>query len=418
MHFQAKNGEVNENGATKQRYDRSDIRRMNAVSVLAQVREGGAQSRAQISEKLGLTRATVSKIVTDLLNADLVKETEYLGGGAGRPGLQVEFNADSGCVIALEMDLDRLTLLLSNAGKETLYSKEVPFPLGMPMEACLELAEGLVKDALSKGLGSHGRCFGICLAWAGLVNREEGELAYGPTFGWANVPVRARWESKFKVPVHVENEAHAGAMGAHHSGAGKGRRNLIFLSQGVGLGAGVIVDGVLLRGKQGFAGQVGHTQFASNGITCTCGKAGCWVTEIGAAAVVRKLEAAGKTFGADDKAGTGWIEQIVEEAGETGSDARAVLKEVGFQTGLGLAKLVHTFNPSTIIIGGRLAKLLKVVENSILDGLGEGVLPQMKELLDVHISDSGEDQLNGCLDTVLESVMKDPPLGELGSVNG
>lgn len=398
--------------AEKRRYDRGDIRRLNAVSVLGQLWANGALTRAQISERLGLTRATVSKIVADLLDVDLVKETEYIGNGAGRPGLQVEFNAGSGCLIAIELDLDRLTLVLSDAGKEPLFRKEEPFNLGTPMEQCLEMAEGLVGEALEKGLASHGRCFGICLAWSGLVNREEGELAYGPTFGWKNVPVKERWESKFNVPVYVENEAHAGAMGAHHSGEGKGKRNLIFLSQGVGLGAGVIVDGVLLRGKQGFAGQVGHTHFAANGITCTCGNAGCWVTEIGAAAIVRKLEARGINFSDEEKAGTTWVERLLNESEEGESDTRAVLQEVGFQTGLGLAKLVHTFNPSTIIIGGRMAKLLKVVESSIRKGLDEGVLPHMKEHLDLHISDSGEDQLQGCLDSILESVLKDPPLGE------
>ena len=85
---------------TKQKYDRGDIRRMNAVSVLNQLRVGGAQSRANIAGELGLTRATVSSIVADLIEASLVNETEYVAGRAGRPGLLLNLNPNCGSMIA------------------------------------------------------------------------------------------------------------------------------------------------------------------------------------------------------------------------------------------------------------------------------------------------------------------------------
>lgn len=396
----------------KKRYDRGDIRRLNAVSVLGQLREEGSLSRARIAEQLGLTRATVSSIVTDLLKADLVKETDYLEGGTGRPGLQLELNRDAACVIALEIDLDRLSLVLANVGKEVVFRKDIPLPLGMPLEKGLTLAEDLITEALEKGMDSYKRCFGICLAWAGLVNRSRGELAYGPSSGWENVPIKQRWEAKFGIPVHVENEAHTGAIGAHLSGEAKGKRNMIFLSLGFGLAAGIVVDGILLRGKQGFAGQVGHTHFSDNGILCHCGKSGCWLTEIGAKAIIRKLEEAGVSLSEEEKTGTGWIEHI--EAGILQQDPviMKVLGSIGTQIGLGLTRLVHTFNPSMIIIGGRLGKLFHSVEPSILSGLNSSALPHMTQPLKISVSQSDNDQLIGCMDIVIDSVMTNPPLGE------
>lgn len=396
----------------KKRYDRGDIRRLNAVSVLDQLREEGSLSRARIAEQLGLTRATVSSIVTDLLKADLVKETDYLEGGTGRPGLQLELNKDSACVIALEIDLDRLSIVLANTGKEVVFKKEIPLPLGMPLEEGLALAEEHLSEALDKGMQAYKRCFGVCLAWAGLVNRSRGELAYGPSSGWENVPIKQRWESKFGVPVFVENEAHAGAIGAHLSGEARGKRNMIFLSLGFGLAAGIIVDGVLLRGKQGFAGQVGHTHFSSNGIKCHCGKTGCWVTEIGATAIIRKLEAAGVSFSAEEKSSTVWIERVEAGLQEEDPVIMETFSEIGTQIGLGLTRLVHTFNPSMIILGGRLGKLFHTVEPSILSGLNSSALPHMAQPLSVHVSQSDDDQLVGGLDIVIDSVMTNPPLGE------
>lgn len=395
----------------KKRYDRGDIRRLNAVSVLDQLREGSL-SRARIAEQLGLTRATVSSIVTDLLKADLVKETDYLEGGTGRPGLQLELNHDAACVIALEIDLDRLSLVLANAGKEVVYRKDIPLPLGMPLEEGISLAEDLLSEAVEKGLDTYKRCFGICLAWAGLVNRSRGELAYGPSSGWENVPIKQRWEAKFGIPVFVENEAHTGAIGAHLSGQGKGKRNMIFLSLGVGLAAGIIVDGILLRGKQGFAGQVGHTHFTSNGIKCHCGKSGCWVTEIGASAIIRKLEQAGMRFSEEEKSGTRWIERIEQAMQQQDPVVTEVLSGIGTQIGLGLTRLVHTFNPSMILIGGRLGKLFHPVEPAILSGLSSSALSHMTQPLKVQVSESDDDQLIGCMDTVIDSVMNNPPLGE------
>jgi len=101
----------------KQRYDRNDIRRLNAVSVLDTLRANGPISRAQIAATVGLTRATVSNIVAELLKASLVSETEYDEGKAGRPGLLLNLNPNSGFMIAVDIDLDRISVVLANVGQ-------------------------------------------------------------------------------------------------------------------------------------------------------------------------------------------------------------------------------------------------------------------------------------------------------------
>ena len=98
--------------SAKQRYDRSDIRRLNAVNVLEQLRVPGVLSRAKIASNLGLTRATVSNIVAALIASGLVSETEYMVGGAGRPGLSLELNPRAGCMVAVEIDLDRISIVM------------------------------------------------------------------------------------------------------------------------------------------------------------------------------------------------------------------------------------------------------------------------------------------------------------------
>jgi predicted NBD/HSP70 family sugar kinase len=400
--------------SSQQKYDRSDIRRLNAVSVLNQLRANGALSRANIAAALGLTRATVSNIVTDLLAVSLLRETKYVEGRAGRPGLLLELNPDCGCMIALAIDLDRISLVVTNAGQDVLWREEVQSEVAVGADATVSIAVRLVEQALECGRQRGLDCLGISVAWAGLVNHSDGELAYGPTSGWSHIPLKADWESRFGVPVAVENEAHAGAIGVHHFGERPGVKNLIYLSVGVGLAAGVFMDGVLVRGKQGFAGQVGHTLFTHQGVDCSCGKRGCWVSEVGASAVVRKLAAAGVVV-SDGASGDGvdWVESVAVRAREGDPLVLEVLDGVGRQLGNGLAGLVQTFNPSQVVVGGSLGRLMEFVEPAIREAMLAETLPYMANLLGLSVHGSGEDQLQGCLATVFDGLMKNPDIGAI-----
>ena len=176
----------------------------------------------------------------------------------------------------------------------------------------------------------------------------------------------------------------------------------------MGLAAGIFVEGVLLRGAEGYAGQVGHTRFIGNDVACACGKTGCWVTEVGAAGILRKLEDKGVKL----NAGEDWVEGVQQLISDLDPYTFEVLNEVGSQLGQGLARLVQSFNPSTIIVGGRLGRLLQSVEPAIRESLQAETLPHMAEALEIIISNSGDDPLIGCLATIFDDVMKNPPLGE------
>jgi predicted NBD/HSP70 family sugar kinase len=397
----------------KQRYDRGDIRQMNAVSVLHQLRIKGLLSRANIARELGLTRATVSSIVTDLLAVSLVREVEYSEGRAGRPGLLLSLNPAYGCMVAVDVDLDRISLVLANLGRETLWRVDVAVDMAAEPQVVVAQAAELVEQALQRGRDVGLKCFGICVALAGLVDHVGGVLAYGPTSGWEGVSLCADWESRFGVPVSVENEAHAGAIGVHHFGERPGVKHLIYLSLGVGLAAGVFIDGVLVRGKQGFAGQVGHTLFTHDGVECGCGKRGCWVTEVGASAVVRKLAASGVEISKGSGDGVDWVNRVAARAQAGDPCVLAVLEGVGRQVGCGLARLVQTFNPSQVVVGGRLGGLMCIVEPVIREAMLAETLPYMASSLQLAVHGSGEDQLQGCLATVFDGLMKHPAIGAI-----
>ena len=392
----------------QQRFDRSDIRQLNTLSVLNQLRKKGPLSRAQVAAELGLTRATVSKIALDLLEASFLEEADFTEGGAGRPGLLLSLNAAYGCMVAVEIDLDRVSIAVADFSRTVFWREERSLEAGASAAASLECIDGLIDAALAAGSARQLGCLGIGVAWAGLVAHEKGRLVYGPSSGWKDIGLKALWEDRFGVPVYVENEANAAAIACQHLDNRPQDADLIYLSLGSGLAAGIISKGRLMRGRMGFAGQVGHVPFSNNGITCSCGRKGCWVTEIGSAAVLRKLAKQGMTHPNEASYQNDSLGYVLEKAQSEEVAVRRVLIEVGQHLALGAVQLVHALNPATLVIGGRLGQLLKLVEVEIRESLNAVALPGMLDDFVLRISDTGVDPLLGCLAIVHDAVLSDP----------
>ena len=125
----------------------------------------------------------------------------------------------------------------------------------------------------------------------GLIDHATGTLLFAPNLGWSNVPLREMWQ-RFGVPVIVENEANAAALGEYMLGVAKHVDNFIYLSAGVGLGGGLMIDGKLYGGVGGYAGEIGHMTLAPDGPQCTCGNRGCWETFVGPTAILDRVRQA------------------------------------------------------------------------------------------------------------------------------
>jgi len=127
-----------------------------------------------------------------------------------------------------------------------------------PQADCIQTAEQLVQDTLTWGIGEGLKPLGIGLGLAGLVDSENGTLTYAPTLNWTDVPFKQLWENQFNIPVYLDNEANTSALGYHTYSDRSQARNLAYLSIGVGMAAGLMLEEHLFHGSSGFAGQAGH----------------------------------------------------------------------------------------------------------------------------------------------------------------
>ncbi|MBN1262438.1 MAG: ROK family transcriptional regulator [Anaerolineae bacterium] len=396
--------------------DQALVRKLNTSLILDTLRLHAPLSRANLAARTGLNRSTVSSIVTELLERGLVRETELHSAGIGRPGMSLELNPGGGCAVGIEIGVDFISILLSDFVAGVLWRRRVVSRAEDGEATIIARAEALIDEALVAGGAQGLHPLGIGVGLPGMVDVHNGALKFAPNLGWRDVSIGRRWAGRFSAPVFVENEANAAALGEYFFGVARAVRNLIYLSAGVGLGGGILLNGKLFRGSGGYAGEIGHMTVDPGGDLCGCGKRGCWETLVGPRAIVRRVRAALDSAPASliRELAAGDLERltvgVVVQAAEAGDPlALAALRDTGEYLGVGIANLINVFNPEMVVLGGALNLasdvLLPVVEKTVeahaLDGPRQGV----QILPSAHGADAC---VMGAVALVLDDILREP----------
>jgi glucokinase-like ROK family protein len=396
--------------------DQGLIRKLNTAVLLDALRRFAPLSRAELAARTRLNRSTVSIIVTSLIEEGLIQETDLQSSKVGRPGMLLELNPKGGFAIGIELGVDFISIILTDFIARVQWREQMCSDPNEDQITILDCAATLTQHALDYGLSQGLRPLGIGMGVPGLVDLRQGKLIFAPNLHWNNVPLRLIWSQRFNLPIFVENEANAAALGEYYFGAAQGVDSFIYLSAGIGLGAGIVLDGKLFRGSNGYASEVGHMTVDPNGELCGCGKRGCWETQVGPRAVLRRvrktLESGVPSALCDLVEGDLErisFESVVQAAGQGDSVALRALQEVGERLGIGVANLVNVFNPELIVLGGALnlasTILLPIVERLIR----ENALTPACENVHVAASAHGIDAcLMGAVALVLDDILREP----------
>lgn len=363
--------------------DQNWVRERNLAIVLNYLWEaGGSMSRAQLTEISGLNKSTIGNLLAQLQAWGLVKELGTSNVGPGRPGVILDLNPDAGRIIGAEIGVDFISVVLTDVRARVVWRRKVDLldDESRVQAQMLSLAESLVQQAVDETRATGQRLFGIGLGVPGLVDRASGTLLFAPNMGWRDVPLRALW-AHFGVPVIVENEANAAALGELMLGVARQVDHFIHLSAGVGLGGGLVIDGKVYGGVGGFAGEIGHMTLVADGPQCACGNRGCWETLIGPTAIVarvRQAAALGQTPGlmarpeVQGNVRAIHMPQVLEAAAAGEPAVLHVLDEVGRYLGIGIASLLNALNPRLIVLGG------------VLSLVGPFLLPRAQQEVDAR----------------------------------
>ncbi|MFF7130667.1 ROK family protein [Streptomyces sp. NPDC008240] len=372
------------------------MRRRNLARVMHAVSAQGPLSRAAVASHIGLTRAAVSTLVDELIRWGLLEE---LGperpGRVGRPGSALAVSGHGPAGIGAEIGVDHLAVcavdlrgaVRARAVRHGANRGRAPGPVAEELTA---LVRRVVAETEREGLWPAG----LAVAVPGLVARDGRTVVRAPNLEWNDTDLGPLLPGD--LPVTVDNEANFGALAELWLGAGA-PRDFLHVSAEIGIGAAVVVDGQLLRGTRGFAGELGHVPVRPDGPACPCGGRGCLEQYAGEEAVLR---AAGLEPKQDL---VGLLAGRAEEGDET---VRRALRDAGTALGIALTGAVNLLDPETVVLGGALA------------GLSPWLLPSLEaELTDrtagpacpVSVSGLGpEGPLLGAAHSVVRAVLDDP----------
>lgn len=359
--------------------DLTDVRRHHLSLILRTLLAEGPRSRAELAQETGLTKGTVSALVADLLERDLVAELDTpRAGRVGRPATDVAISGRSVAGIGIEIGVDHVAATVVDLGGEVrAHARRDADNRNGTTEVVLDRVRRVTESVLAITDAEQVRCVGAAMAVPGLVDPSSGTLVVAPNLRGFDTDLAAA-ASRIGLPrslaLTVDNEANLGALAELRIGAGRGLSSFVRLSGGLGVGAGIVWDGRLVRGSHGFAGEVGHVVVDPDGAPCSCGARGCLETVAGAGAQ------------ADDA---------------TVAGALAVA----------LRSVVHLIDPEAIVLGGTFAQRGEEFSSAVREQLTATTLGASWSPPDIRMSELGHDAaLLGAASVTLDAVAQDPTL--------
>lgn len=333
--------------------NRALIKDMNRSLVINTIRKDGPTSRTDISNQTGLGLSTITKIIDELSNHNLVYETGAATSTGGRRPILLEFNQKSGHAIGIKIMQDHLILALTDLDATIIDSLEIYFHNKEDTNHIIELIVSNTHKLLAQNNLNEEHLEGIGIAVSGLIDSQRGIVVRSSLLGWEEVNICDPINKAFQTPTFIDNDVNAYTLAEIEKGYGNTHENFICLSIGDGIGASIVINKKIYIGEFGGAGEFGHMIIQMDGRRCHCGQKGC--LEVYASNKALEIEAAtllpmysnsllqNKTIN---------FEETYDAALKGDPLAKTLFKKLGDYLGIGLINAINSFNPGTIVLIG------------------------------------------------------------------
>ena len=336
------------------------IQELNRSIILKTIRHYGPISRSEIAKRNKISPTTVTAAVRKLLKQELVCEDSIGVSSGGRKPILVRFSPESRFIIGVAITNSSIKIAKINFGAKV--RKQKIFPIH-------NLRGELIIDYLLKSIGQFleeysdlTKCIGISIISPGIINVDIGIIYENTKLKLKNIPLKEMVEKRFKLKTWLENDANAIALAEKQFGAYRKFKNLVYVTIGDGVGAGIIVNGSIVRGCSGGTGEFGHTSIDRNGRYCDCGSRGCLENYINWPAIYSKVlssVAQGKHTIMLELA-KGDINRVTPSIfryalKKDDQLAKELMEEISGYLATGIVNLINLLNPDIIIFGGKVA---------------------------------------------------------------
>lgn len=339
------------------------VKNINKHTIIDLIRfTPGGISRVELARQMNLTRAAITSIINDLQAAGLVREVENQLAG-GRKPIVLEINPELGYVVGIDMGSTHVSLILADFSAREIQEMHMPFNINLGPRVCLDQVDAYLHDLLKNAGLALADIKAVGTGVPGPIVTEAGMVSGPPIMpGWDGFPIRDTLQARWGCPVTLNNDAELGALGEWAYGAGRGERDLAYIKVGIGIGAGLLLDGQIYGGITGSAGEIGHITINENGPECQCGNRGCLEAMAGGQAIAnRAIEAVrkGQRTLLTEKSPVETIthQDVIAAARRGDLLSQQIVTEAGSHLGTAIASLVNLFNPSMVVIGGGVAQI-------------------------------------------------------------
>jgi len=333
---------------------RGTSREINRQIALNLIREREPVSRADLARRMGLRRGAISRLVDELIESGLVFEGAKGQSARGRKPRLLHLEMRRRCAVAVDISASQTAILVTDLVGRPL-GEVVTSPMCRdPGPLVRELADGI--ERILHTTPDVGECVGIGVAVSGLVELDTGLVRYSPTLDWRGVDLRGPLREATGLPVVVENSTKACVLAQVWSVRGDPPVDgpVAFVNVSDGVGAGVAVDGKLLRGAQNVAGEFGHVPLELSGPRCACGQRGCLEAFVSKRAVVARYRGTDPSWPGSAEPGPVSFQDILDRARGGENRALETLLETGAYLGHGLAIIIKAIDPQRIYVGGEI----------------------------------------------------------------
>jgi predicted NBD/HSP70 family sugar kinase len=370
-------------------------------------------SRAEIAQRLSLSRSTVSEIVETLLASGLVAEAGVGASRGGRRPIVLEFQDDAGVILGVDMGQSHLSVAATNLRGQVWSWQHHDFDVRENPDGAKALIKELAASALATMPGAASRLVGIGIAVPSPVDpKHPDRLSELALPSWNGKHGFKALLSKYHVPVRVDNDANCGALAEHWWGGARGLDDFTYIKVATGIGAGHFMGGAIRRGARGVAGEIGHVAIDPRGEPCVCGNRGCLTTLVGGHALVARAKALRKAFPKSILIGGEVTLGRLDDAALADDPlAMQVIHEAAEHLGVAIAGVLNLMNPAAVIIGGQVSRLGERLLAPLRASALRKTFVTAVASTEIRASELGpQDVALGAATLVLDAALQDPSL--------
>ncbi|WP_175638543.1 ROK family transcriptional regulator [Metabacillus schmidteae] len=343
--------------------DAAYIKSINRRLIISKIIEAGMISRADLSKITKLTRATISVQVADLLEEELIVESQQEHNSVGRKPIMLSINLKAGYALGIDLDHKHITFTLSDLGGNPVSTDIIELK-NSSYNDILNILIAKIKQYDDEYSESRFGIVGVVIGIHGTVSKNE-IINFIPQHKWKDKNLKEDLEKELNMQIHIENNANLCSFAErvfkhHHS------ENLVSISMYSGIGLGVLINGELLKGYHGYAGEMGHMIIVPDGRPCNCGNSGCWELYASEASILQQL----RELHSNQNLAYKDVHTFIADQNQVTCD---VLDSFIKYVAIGLNNIINLLNPETIVLNSELLKMypdvIKKIESNLTSSI-------------------------------------------------